>query len=339
MEQQQIITLCGMEDSVRRLIGLYCMQCPPEKEIADWFSLVELEALRPEVSCMAAAMAAANDYVGTPLNLVPRLRGILRYVHTLNSGMMAGLCALGKQLNEADIPALLIGSTAVHLGYPEPARRHIWHTQIGVPETDFPRAAALAAAAGFTVQHNPYSVTARCGNTQCVLIQKGMDSAPGATKLLVNGVPFLMPCSAELLVSLAEAMYQALATTESGAKLIPWIMDLHCVITANPDWNSIAAVAAKRGTCSQVRLILELYNSLAPNVLAGEVMNLFGTEDTAAHLAQLFLKYRNIQPGRARLKRLWLSARINSGGSLSKAVGAFLKVLGRVGIQKLTPGS
>lgn len=339
MDQQQTSALCGVDGSVCSLIGLYCAERPPEKDMENWFAGIEFEALRPEVSCMAAAMAAASDYKGAPLELMPRLRGIIRYVHTLNSGMTAGLCALGKRYSEAGIPASLIGSTAVHLGYPKPPRRHMWQTEIGVSEADFPRAAALAADAGFAVQQTPYSATARCGNTQCVLIRKGVGFARETTALAVGGAVFRMPGSGELLVSLAEAFFQLLSGTAPGPKLIPWIMDLHCVIAADPDWKRAAAAAAEQGAASRVRLVLELYSSLAPNILSGEIPDIFGTEDAAARLAQLLLEYRDLKPGSTGLKRLWLSARIKNGDAPSTALGAFLKELCRAGVRRLTPGS
>lgn len=339
MDQQQITTLCGMEESLCRLIGLYGTQHPSEEEIADWFSEIEFEALRPEVSCMAAAMSAVNDYKGVPSSLIPRLRGISRYVHTLNSGMTAGLCALGIRLQEAGIPAVLLGSAAVHLGYPVPPRRHIWQTQISVPAGDFSQAVELAERTGFLIELTPFGAAARRGNTQRVFIRRDADPAGEATPLTVGGVSFLLPGSAELLVSLGQTVFQLLSSEAPGAKLIPWIMDLHCVITADPDWKGAAAVAAERGTATQVRLVLELYNSLIPNTLTGEILDFFGTEEYTAQLAQLLPEYRNIKPGSARLKRLWLSTRIRNADSPSAVPGHFLRDLGRAVARKLTPGN
>jgi len=336
MDQQKTAALCGMEESVCRLIELYCRLCPSVKEMTDWFSGIQFDVLRPEVSCMAAAMAAARDYNGAPLDLVPRLRGILRYVHTLNSGMTAGLCALGKQFNAAGIPAVLLGSTAVHLRYPNPPRRHMWQTEIGVSAADFPRVAALAEQAGFDVKQTPYSITARCGNTQCVLIRKGIEYVQGTTDLTVNGVLFLLPSSGELLADLAEAVFQVLTGPAPGAKLIPWIMDLHGVITSTADWKSAASAAAARGTVGRVRLVLELYHSLVPNTLTGEVLNLFGTGDHTARLAQLLLEYRDLKPGRFRLKRSWFSALLKSEGAPLAALGLLLKSLQQALGQKIT---
>lgn len=339
MDQRQIITLCGMEESLCRLIELYGMRHPSEREIADWFSGVEFESLRPEVSCMAAALSAARDYAGVPQELIPRLRGISRYVHTLNSGMTAGLCALGKRFQEAGIPAVLLGSTAVHLGYPEPPRRHIWQMQITVPAEDFSQAVELAERAGFLIELTPFGADARRGNTQRVFIRRDADPAGEAAALTVGGVSFLLPGSAELLVSLGQAVFQLLSGKAPGAKLIPWIMDLHCVIGADPDWNGAAAAAAERGTASQVRLVLELYNSLIPNTLTGEILDLFGTAEHTAQLAQLLPKYRSLKPGSAKLKRLWLSTRIRNVDSPSAVPGLFFRALCRAGVRKLTPGN
>lgn len=337
MDQQQVTALCGMEESLCRLIRLYGMRHPSEPEIADWFSGIEFEALRPEASCMAAAMASANDYMGTPGELIPRLRGIMKYVHTLNSGMTAGLCSVGKLYREAGIPAVLHGGTAVHLGCPDRPRRHIWHTEIHVSEADFPRAAALAEQAGFTVERTPYSATARQGNTQCILIRKGMAHTRGAAELTVSGVPFLMPCSAALLVSLSEAVFQLLSGAAPGAKLIPWIMDLHCVIGSDPDWNGAAAVAAERETAPQLRLVLELYNSLIPDTLTGEILDLFGTGAHTAQLARLLQEYRDINSGGSGWKRRWISARLRSGGSSSAALGLLFRTARQALVRKLTP--
>lgn len=339
MDQQQAKALCGMEDSLCRLTRLYGMRHPSEQEIADWFSGIEFEALRPEVSSMAAAMAAANDYKGAPQALIPRLRGISRYVHTLNSGMTAGLCALGKRFREANIPAVLLGSTAVHLGYPEPPRRHIWQTQISVPAGDFSRAVELAEGEGFFIELTPFGAAARRGNTQSVFIRRDADPVREAAPLTVGGVSFLLPGSAELLVSLCQAVFQLLTGDAPGTKLIPHIMDLHCVITADPNWDEAAAAAAEQRAAGQVRLVLELYNSLIPNTLTGDILELFGTSEHAAQLAQLLPEYRSLQPGSARLKRLWLSARIRNADSPSAVPGIFLRDLFRAATRKLTPGN
>lgn len=339
MDQQQSILLSGAEESIHTLIGLYCAEQPDEKQIADWFSGIKFEELRPEVSGMAAVVSAANHYAGTPRELVPRLRGIIKYIHTLNSGMTAGLYMLGKQYNEAGIPTALLGSTAVHLGDSDPPQRHLWQAELGVPETDFSCAVGLAEKTGFAVEKTPYSAIARRGNTQCILIRKGMEYTQEMTPLSVGGGTFLMPNRAELLVGLGERFFQVLCDAAPGTKVIPWIMDLHCVIGSAVDWEAAAAAAAERGTAAQVRLVLELYQALTQAPLSEKILCRFGTGDQTARMTRLILQYRGINHGNTKLKRLWLSARIKNGGSPAAAMGPFIKALWQAGRRKFIPGN
>lgn len=339
MNQHQLAPLCGLEEALIRLIGLYGTCQAAEKNVTDWFSGVEFEALRPEASCLAAVIGADRDYAGVPRELIPRLQGIHRYVNTLNAGMTAGLCALGKVFREAEIPMLLTGSTAVHLGYPEPPRHHIWQMQLSVPAADFSRAAVLAEKAGFSLEVTPWTIIARKGNTQCVHIRKQTEPVRHTAPVTVGSVSFQLPGSGELLVSLCESVFQLLSGTEPGAKLIPWLMDLRCVIGAGPDWTEAAAAAGRRGTASQVRLVLELYGSLMPEGLPEEIMVLFGSEEHTLELVRLLPEYRSLRPGSAGLKRLWLSTRIRNVDSSGSTAVLFFKELCRAGVRKLTPGN
>ncbi len=318
MDRKQALALWCIEDSVRSLIELYCTEQPTEAQIAGWFSGINFEALRPEVSCMAAAVSTLQSYAGVPKELIPRLRGIMKYVHTLNSGMTAGLLSLGKQCNQAQLPVMLLGGTAIHFSNPNPPRRHMWRMEIGISEDRFAQVVELAKETGFAVEQTPYSATARSGNTQCIFIRKGTESPQNASPLTVSGVSFLLPCSADLLVSFAQTAFETLFTMESGIKLLPWLMDFHCLVEGKPDWKAVAAVAKERSLSAQVRLILELYCTVAPSSAVEAALPLFGTEAQSAKLGQLLLKYR--KPGCSALKRRWLSGQIRTGASPLKAL-------------------
>lgn len=336
MERTQAMALWGMEEWMCRLVRLYCLEQPSEKEAAAWFSEIELEALPPEARCMAAALAARLDDCGVPPGLVPRLQGVMKYGHTLNAGMAAGLCFLGRLFRDAGIPVTLYGGTAVHLGCPNPPRRHLWNMEITVPEPDFPRAAALAEQAGFAVTQTPYSATARRGNTQCVILYKGKGDIRDPRTLTVSGIPFEMPGSGGLLADLAEGVYLLLTRREPRGMPIPRIMDLHCVLGDSPDWEGAAAAAKKRGTAPVVRLVLELYAALVPGSGVEEQLPLFGSGKQTAKLSRLLLEYRALPAGGSRIRRQWLLARISGGGDSLGTPGRFAQAAGRWLIRKFT---
>lgn len=318
MEQTQFAELCGVDRPLRMLIDLYRAEHPSEKDIAKYFRTIEFEALRPEVSCMAAMMCSACDYAGVPQELIPRLRGIVKYVHTLNSGMTAGLCMLGKLWAQEGISVMLLRGTAVQLGYPGYSRRYMWQTTVSIPEKDYVRGVQIAANAGFKIEHGPTYSIARSGNTQCVSIFKGMESCRDTSTVTVGGTAFLMPGPPELTVSLASEIFNTLTGSDTGARLIPWFMDLHGVIMASCNWNAVAAAAKQRRISARIRLALEVYNWLVPGALSAAELNLFGAEEHGSRLAQTIQKYRKLPPGKS-LSRRWLSAKIKAPDALAPA--------------------
>lgn len=336
MTQQQISKLCDIDGYMYRLISLYCADHPSEKEIADWFSAIDFEALRPEISCMAAIVSSANGYCGVPEALIPRLKGILKYVHTLNSSMTAGLCALGKHLSAAGIPFTLLRRSAVQLHYPNAPQRHIWEMQIGVSEADFSHIAALAGEAGFTAHQEPYHILLQRGNAQSINVFKLAAQEETADTITVGGVVFHVPSSEHLTVSLADATFGALSRF-GGATLVPWIMDLHCVITNGVNWEHVAAIANKQGIASRVRLVLEIYDQLIPDVLPKDMINTLCPEKKTIRLAKSVIPYRTIKPKRNRLKRLWCSAWVHHNDNPKAALRAFCLGILRGIRKKITP--
>lgn len=119
MEQTQLIRLCGLDDTACSLAAIYCRG----NGLSPWFAEVDFEALRPEVSCMAAAAGSATGFSDVPETLIPRLKGIVKYVHTLNTGMAAGVCTLAAALNQAGITPLLLDDTALYLNWPTATQR------------------------------------------------------------------------------------------------------------------------------------------------------------------------------------------------------------------------
>lgn len=109
---QDILSLCGLGEPARNLAEIYCKENISHQALHTWFTSVDFEKLLPQITCMASAAGKLTDFSGVPEDVIPRLRGIIRYVHTLNSGMLAGVWAVCAKMNEAGIP-LQIGRAHV----------------------------------------------------------------------------------------------------------------------------------------------------------------------------------------------------------------------------------
>lgn len=331
--------LINNNPSFYTLYQLYCSKQPTTAQIADWFADVDFEALPPELSGMAANLSATHQFAGAPQHLIPRLRGIIKYCHTLNLGTIAGLCTLGKQYNQAGISMLLMGATALQIKHPEHPQRQLWQAELGITPSDFPQAIALATEAGFTVQENEFSAIVRNGNSQCIILYKlspdtyvHHDAAPVTT----GGVPFLMPSDAALFVSLAEAAFRTLQQSAPEKQLLTRLVHLHHAISSGVLWDTAAAIATKRSTANQVRLILELYTLLVPDAVAPDILESFGSDSRAERLATTLLTYRTLPQTRRKLRRLWLSVKIRQANRPYTAWYKFLLRLFRAGLHRIT---
>lgn len=337
MNQQQILSLCGMEESLCRLMGLYCKQHPSEEEISRWFSEIEFEALPPEVSCMAAAMAAANGYTGTPKELIPRLRGIVKYVHTLNAGMFSGVCMLGEALNKAQIPLILLGDTALYLTNPKTPERHLWQMRLGVPETDYSHTLKIAREAGFRVEEYRYSALASQNATRQITIIPMPESAglwQGASEYKKGNAVFLCPERSEVLISVCQDAFRALTRNSPRSAMIRWTVDFRCLSQqlTEQDWL-LAAKAAKRERASaHVYLLCMLYAGMTGQYPAQTF--LFGDRRDADTLLDALECYLSRPKKGGRLRRAYLLCRMRRPDS---ALAAVLLLLQQV-LRKVLPG-
>lgn len=329
---QALYTLCGFDKDVQTLARIFTAA----REPGDWFSSVELDALPPEVSCMAAAAAAAREYAGVPQALVPRLRGIVRYVHTLNSGMISGLCALGTALNGAGIPALLLEDSALYLSCTQGPQRHLWQMRLGVPRQDYRRALETAREAGWTVEEFPYASMARQGVTRQVSIAP-VDEASwlwrNTSQLKKGSAAFLCPENAAILMGLSQSAFRNLTKPNPRPATVRWCMDMALLLPrfTEADWQRTAALAAKDHVRSHMHLLLLAYGAMCGSDLPQRT--LFGTQREALRLLELLEALRACPETGHKARRVFLLCRLRRPDSLARSTLFFFReALRKLGI-------
>ena len=330
MQPKTNAPLCDLAPVEEKLIRLYCSAQPSTDDIARWFASVDFEALFSETSYLAATVSAAQNYAGVPELLVPRLKGILKYVHTLNGGTISALLHLGKQFNQAEIPMLLLKSTALYIGCPEVPRYHLWKAEIGIPEYALPLALEIAVQAGFSVEPTSRYVIASRDKMQHVFLypyQEDNFLLEKAKPVSVQDICFLMPSLEPLMVSLAESLIEILMLPNPRAKPFSLLLMLYHLAQTAPQWEETAAIAAQRGSANQVRLALESVTHLIPDSVKQDVLTLFGTRKQAEGLKDALLAYRSLKPKANRIGRLWLSVRIQTADRPAAFPGKLAKKL------------
>lgn len=316
MEKTQLIRLCGLDDTACSLAAIYCQN----GELSQWFAGVDFEALRPEVSCMAAAAASTIDFSGVPEALIPRLRGIIKYVHTLNTGMTAGICTLATALNQAGITPLLLDDTALYLNWPTATQRHLWQMNIAVTPGEFSKVADIAQNAGFQVESVPGGMIIRRGVTQQIFAIALKDKAyqrRNATLLKKGTAQFLCPQPAAVLVGLIQRAFRALLRPNCRADILRWCMDMKHLLSqlSETDWQMAGQIAEAEHAQGHVHLLLAAYSQITGTTTPG-----FGAAASAQTLLRLIPAFREKAKG-----KLWLFCRLRRPDSVPAATVVFIK--------------
>ena len=180
--------------------------------------------------------------------LIPRLRGIVKYVHTLNSGMVSGVCLLGSACNQAQIPILLLEETALYMQYADAPQRHLWQMYIGVPAKQHEKVLNLARENGFTVECYSNTAVARQGVTRQIVIRSVEDNSylwDGAEKLKKGNAVFLCPTAATMLLEEHQRTFRALTKPNPRVSLVRWSMDMKILLErlSDEDWIQAKKIA------------------------------------------------------------------------------------------------
>lgn len=321
MGQIELIRLCGLDDTACSLAGIYCADETDGQALSEWFTQVDFEALRPEVSCMAAAAASTIDFSGVPEELIPRLKGIIKYVHTLNAGMTAGACTLATALNQADITPVLLDDTALYMLWPTATQRHLWQMNIAVKPEEFSRLPDIACGAGFQVETVPGGIIIRRGAVQQIFVIALKDKAYqrlGATSFQKGTAEFLCPQPAAVLVGLLQRAFRTLLRPNCRADILRWCMDMKHLLgqLSEADWLQAAQIAEAEQAQGHISLLLEVYSQITGAVTPA----LCTAEQAAKTLLQLIPAFREKKKG-----KLWLFCRLRRPDSVPAAAVVFAK--------------
>ena len=155
--------------------------------------------------------------------------------------------------------------------------------------------------------------------------------------LTANGISFLIPSNTQLLISLADTLFQMLTKNETGAKLIPWIMDLHSIAASITDWETVADICTQQRISHRVQFMLELYDVLTRNAQHRSVSAFFGDEKNTHRLTQLLCKLQKCHRNHSKFKRLWLHLQIENEISTVQTAKALILTVGKAAIRKIAP--
>ena len=326
--QKKLLEFCDIDETTKKLIQLYCQTEIQSSGLAKWFDSVQFDALPSHLTCMAASACSAIRFADVPQTLVPRLRGIVKYVHTLNSGMFSAVCLLATVCNRAQIPLLLLEDTALYMCYGDAPQRHLWQVCVGVHATHYEEVLQLAQNSGFSVERHPYAAVARQGITQQIVIRPTEADSylwNGTTELKKGNAVCMCPQPASMLVETCQRMFRAFTKTAPQASLVRWCMDMKVILShfTDADWACAEQIAQAEKAKYHVRFLLAVYEAIA-GVKLKETL-LFGSDTAAIRTVKLLQAYIVCSNAKQKLRHTYLLYRLRRPDSIIATMQLLIK--------------
>lgn len=330
MNQSVIPALCPMEETQRQLLALYCAQDCSQEALAAWLACVNFDTLPSQITCMASAAAAKTGFDRLPPAVTPRLRGLIKYIRTLNAGMYSALWLLANGLREAGIPALAQSETALYLLCPEAPQRQLWQLRVAVPRESYESALEAAEKIGFQVERRGLVAVARYQTTRWIVIAQVADwekQSAQAVEVEKHNARLLCPSLPALLLELCQDAFRALTKDSCQGAVVCWLMDLQVLLRlmTEENWETARKMAENDHLTPHIRLLFALRQQLTG--CACPQAESVGTLGDAEKLASLLLRLRACPSDPKDLRRRYLLHRLRRPDSL---VATGKLILGRL---------
>ncbi|MDR0543693.1 MAG: nucleotidyltransferase family protein [Dysgonamonadaceae bacterium] len=238
---------------------------------------------------LLAYLMQEHSDIKFPDELIPRLKGVIRFLQYKNAALLEGFSDAGKRLNAKNIPLLLIKGIAMRfLDISKP--RLMWDVDFVVDEENYDEAIRCAEEAGFTIKwrwphssdlikgvaaldihrlymHQHGTVAFTSNNIRRIFIE--------ARKETFCGVEVLIPRSEDLmLIALTNLYHNLVVDRNEKVNRYYCCYDILKIITSNQlNWDVIIDASLQMNVLYQIRIILEFVDELWPSAVPGELLD------------------------------------------------------------------
>jgi len=366
------INKINLKKKDRELISLFYKDVVGADEMANYFDGTVFEDNQYDVCCLIAQMCSKHNYAGTPEQLIPKIKGLARYLTSMNAFRVVELFKFIKELNKADIPIMLTKGVAIRVGYYPKIIRYMADTDVYVAGKNFNRTVKLARDYGCEGTLSFHSIELKKGplavDVHKVFVKELLNGAnpdgiwDRATKTDQKGVSFYIPSREDMIVQiLVTGFYNVLESSrDKEKKHIRWMIDLlpFLLDEAKIGWEKVARIAEQLEISDQIKVMIFALGDILPQSINTEtVIGYFRKSELSQKAIGLFdelCKMISVQCERVDMnksmrevilywaKNIWIKSLYFSGyGNIFRAVikyPEFCMITLKIGDAKELPG-
>lgn len=274
----------------KQLLALAFSKNPTQDELNKFLACWDIEAAGGHKAIMMAYFMKMHPHLHFTNYEFPRLQGLLKFHRFANLKLMAHYTKLGKALNQAQIPVMVIKGGAMKFLRPD-LPRVMGDIDTLVHMDDFSKAIAVAETLGYdcTTGLEEHSVDLREPGSKANTIDVHKFLCAGATNTTLNcdvfwsrakqakvfGVDSYIPCPEDMLfISLMNLAKNLVAKTSVNGILYN-TFDCKYVLEQNPDfdWGIVLQNARENHVEVQLFLAMHFINKTIPNLLPSNIIS------------------------------------------------------------------
>ncbi len=262
------------------LLNLVFALSPTQKLVDDTLAICNIDDLGSQKAMLLSYLMHDHPSLCFPTHVAPRLKGLIAYFRLANTKTLSHFSNIGKALNKASIPMILLKGAALKTLRPK-LSRPMGDVDILVHSKDMQAAVQITKNLGYTAYKEPHSVDFRIGRESAVDIHHAIFTDNKSTELFYEGlfqrakpakafgVHFLLPCHEDLFFLALVNLTKNLREHSSLGNIYYALCDCEFLLRDKPSFNwAIVEENSKRAHKEQqVRFAAEFVHRIMPHII------------------------------------------------------------------------
>lgn len=272
-----------------------------------YYDTIDFDKLGSQRVCALAELSRRLEYRGVPKELLPRVRGIIRYHTALNTRQFQEFHRLLKLLNANGIDVMLMKGGAMKMRYMPRVIRTMGDIDFWVKYEDFEKACQLVKESG-EYEYFPYAHHVGLRRNGCMLEMhvsylkenQGQDNETvfwqEAEKISLLDQSVFVPAPEALLLSILTNIFgDCIRGNVYSTAWVRWVVDCKWLMEQHDiHWDKLVAFCAEYHTTLAVKTMLQILNEILPATVPEPVLSgLQVSEAETRKIVWMFRMYKS----------------------------------------------
>lgn len=279
-------------------------------ELFSYYETVVFDDLQGQHACALASLSQRLDYQGVPDDLVPRVKGVIRYYSARNAMQMKELLCLLKKLNKTNADVMILYGAAMKAYYMPYTVRYMGDISFRIKIDGLQNAiSALEDTGKYTIKTSEHQLTIiknqqkpeilfTCLN--CYDSEMNHDEDvfwEDALETSFQGERIFIPSrETQLILILSNVFQAAFIGRNSCCGRIQWVQDSAFLLGKDGfSWKRLRDFCSQLDLSTEILIMLKILNDLFPTLIPEEAFSYLSLSIKEKKQIRLLLRFIKVK--------------------------------------------